>query len=46
MRPQPMMRVQAMAAGGAPPVNVEAGNTDVTVTVTGEAVMEPPRPAR
>jgi len=46
MRPQPMMRVQAMAAGGAPPVNVEGGNTDVTVTVTGEAVMEPARPAR
>ena len=45
-RPQPMMRVQAMSAGGAPPVNVEGGNTDVTVTVTGEAVMEGARPAR
>jgi len=44
-RPQPMMRVQAMAAGGAPPVTVEAGNTDVTVTVTGEAVIEGARPA-
>ncbi len=40
MRPQPMMRVQAMAANGAPPVNVEGGNTDITVTVTGEAVLE------
>ena len=44
MRPQPMMR---MAAGGgaasAPPVNVEGGNTDVTVTVIGEAVLDAPR---
>ncbi len=40
IRPQPMMRVQAMAAGAAPPVQVEGGNTDVTVTVNGEAVVE------
>ena len=39
-RPQPMMRVQAAAAMSAPPVNVEGGSTDVTVTVTGEAILE------
>jgi predicted secreted protein len=43
VRPIPMMRMQAAAAAGggaAPPVNVEGGNTDVTVTVTGEALLE------
>jgi predicted secreted protein len=40
VRSQPMMRVQAMSAGGAPPVQVEGGNTDVTVTVNGEAVID------
>jgi predicted secreted protein len=40
VRPQPMMRVQAMSAGGAPPVQVEGGNTDVSVTVSGEVVVE------
>ena len=38
MRPQPMMRVQA-AGAGAPPVNAEGGNTDITVTVSGDAVL-------
>ena len=38
MRPQPMMRMQA-AAGGAAPVNAEGGNTDVTVTVNGDALL-------
>lgn len=38
MRPQPMMRMAA-ASAGAPPVNVEGGNTDITVTVTGEASL-------
>lgn len=38
MRPQPMMRMAA-AGAGAPPVNVEGGNTDITVTVTGDAVL-------
>ena len=43
-RPYPMMRAQAMAApGGAAPVNVEGGTTEVTVTVSGEAVLEQPR---
>jgi predicted secreted protein len=37
MRPQPMMR---MAAGGsAAPVNAEGGNTDITVTVSGDALL-------
>jgi len=40
IRPQPMMRVQAMAAAAAPPVQVEGGNTDITVTVSGEAVID------
>jgi predicted secreted protein len=42
-RPQPMMRATAgaYAAGGAP-VAVEGGNTEVTVTVSGEAVLEQP----
>jgi predicted secreted protein len=38
--PQPYMRAQAMAAAPAP-VNVEAGNSEVTVTVSGEAILEP-----
>jgi predicted secreted protein len=44
IRPIPMMRMQAAAGpaggAGAPPVNVEGGNTDVTVTVTGDALLE------
>jgi predicted secreted protein len=39
MRPQPLMRMAA-AGGGAPPVNVEGGNTEVTVSVVGEAVLD------
>ena len=38
-RPQPMMRMAAASAAAAPPVNVEGGNTDITVTVTGDAVL-------
>ncbi len=47
-RPAPMFRqgVSAMAAS-AQPVALEAGNTDVTVTVSGEAVLDGARqPAR
>ncbi|HTP99252.1 MAG TPA: SIMPL domain-containing protein [Casimicrobiaceae bacterium] len=40
IRPQPMLRMQAASAMSAPPVNVEGGDTDVTVTVTGEAILE------
>jgi hypothetical protein len=44
MRPQPMLRMAAGAmTPGAPPVNVEGGNTDVTVTVVGDAVLDAPR---
>jgi predicted secreted protein len=43
-RPYPMMRAQAMAApGGGAPVNVEGGTTEVTVTVSGDAVLGEPR---
>jgi predicted secreted protein len=39
--PRPMFRAAApMAAAAAPPVSVEGGNTDVTVSVSGEAVLE------
>ncbi len=38
MRPQPMMRMAA-AGAGAPPVNAEGGNTEITVTVTGDAIL-------
>jgi predicted secreted protein len=41
-RPQPMMRVQALAA--AAPVNVEGGRSEVTVTVSGEVILETVRP--
>jgi predicted secreted protein len=42
-RPQPMFRTAAAGMAAAPPVSVEAGNTDVTVNVTGEAVLDPAR---
>ena len=35
-----LMRTQAMTAAAAPPVALEAGTTDVTVSVSGEAVLE------
>ncbi len=43
-RPQPMMRAAAGMTASAPPVTLEAGNTDITVTVIGEAVLDPGRP--
>ena len=45
-RPYPMMaRGESMAmAASAPPLPVEAGTTDVNVTVSGEAVLDAPRP--
>lgn len=39
-RPMPVMRMAASAVAAAPPVNVEGGNTEVSVTVSGEAVLE------
>jgi len=47
MRPQPMFRAQAAGVAAAAPVSVEAGTTDVSVTVTGEVIVETVRaPAR
>jgi predicted secreted protein len=45
--PVPMYRAQAMvmAAPAPAPVPVEAGTTDVTVTVSGEAVLDAPKAA-
>ncbi|HKW81635.1 MAG TPA: SIMPL domain-containing protein [Casimicrobiaceae bacterium] len=43
-RPRPLMRAQASTAGFAP-VAVEAGTADVSVTVSGDAVLESPVPA-
>jgi predicted secreted protein len=45
-RPQPMMRASAMAAGSAAPVSVEAGTSEVTVTVSGEAILDTVRATR
>ena len=42
-RPQPVMRAMSFEAKAAP-VATEGGNSDVTVTVSGEAVLEAPRP--
>jgi predicted secreted protein len=42
-RPQPVMRAMAFEAKAAP-VAMEAGNSDITVTVSGDAVLEAPRP--
>ena len=43
MRPQPVMRAMSYESKSAP-VAVEAGNSDVTVTVSGDATLEAPRP--
>jgi predicted secreted protein len=47
-RPQPMMRMQAMAAGGGgAPISAEAGTTEIAVSVSGEVILETVRsPAR
>ena len=46
-RPQPMFRSAGMAVAAAPPVAVEGGMSDVTVTVSGEAILDTLRsPAR
>jgi predicted secreted protein len=43
--PMPVFRAAAAEAYvGAPPVPVEPGTTDVTVTVAGDAVLDPARP--
>jgi len=43
-RPQPVMRAMAFDAKTAP-VAVEAGNSEVTVTVSGDALLDAPRSA-
>lgn len=46
-RPYPVMRAQAaMMASAAPPVPLEAGSVDVTVTVSGDAILGNPAPTR
>jgi predicted secreted protein len=40
MRPQPMFRAQAAGVAAAAPVSVEAGTTEVSVMVSGEAIVE------
>jgi len=40
-RPQPVMRMQAMATGGgAAPISAEAGTTEIAVSVSGEVILE------
>jgi predicted secreted protein len=39
-RPQPMYRQSAIAAADAAPVAVEGGMSDVTITVSGEAILD------
>jgi hypothetical protein len=39
-RVYPMMRAQAMSSSGSAPVAIEAGTSDVTVTVSGEAILD------
>jgi predicted secreted protein len=44
-RAYPLMRTQSMvSAGGSAPVAIEAGTTDVSVTVSGEAILDSARP--
>jgi predicted secreted protein len=43
VRAQPMMRQASAFGASAAPVAVEAGNTDVTVTVSGDATLDAPR---
>jgi predicted secreted protein len=39
-RPQPMLKAQGMAAAGGAPVSAEGGTSEVTVTVSGEAILD------
>lgn len=43
-RPEPMFRAQAAAAAPIAPVAVEGGTTDITITVSGDAVLDKPAP--
>ena len=43
IRPQPMMRAAAAGMTAAAPVAAESGTSDITVTVSGEAILESAR---
>ena len=43
VRPQPTFRTGAMQVAAAAPIATEAGNTDITVTITGDAILDPSR---
>jgi len=43
-RPYPMMRAQSAMVSAAAPVPLEAGSVDVTVNVTGDAILGEPAP--
>jgi predicted secreted protein len=43
-RPYPVMRAQVAGSVGAAPVALEAGTTEVSVTVSGDALLEQARP--
>ncbi|HEY7788363.1 MAG TPA: SIMPL domain-containing protein [Casimicrobiaceae bacterium] len=45
-RPQPMLKAAGMAAASVAPVSVEGGTSEVTVTVSGEAILDTVRAAR
>jgi hypothetical protein len=45
-RPQPMFRTAGVAAASAAPVAVEGGMSDVTMTVSGEAILDTARAPR
>jgi predicted secreted protein len=42
-RPVPMLRAAGAQAAADAPIATEGGTTDITVTVSGEAILEPPR---
>jgi len=46
VRPQPMYRASAAQAAAGAPVATEGGTSDITVTVSGEAILEPSHSAR
>jgi len=43
VRPVPMLRAAGVQAAAAAPIATEGGTTDITVTVSGEAILEPAR---
>lgn len=45
-RPQPMLKAQGMVAASGAPVSVEGGTSEITVTVSGEAILATTGPAR